>query len=179
MVERGIVMINKTKDFNKMLKNSKDMPKILTVKDKKTIKKYDGEKMFLAPPIYYDKIIKKIPEGKVITTNQIRQYLAKKNNADFTDPMTAGIFINIVAWASYQRNSDKTPFWRVLKSDGQLNIKYPESINLQKELLEKEGHTIILKGIKNKKYYVKDYEKKLMDLESLNEEKKIYDKENN
>lgn len=168
MAKRGIVMINKTKDFNKMLENSKDMPKILTVKDKKTIKKYDGEKMFLAPPIYYDKIIKKIPKGKVITTNQIRQYLAKKNNADFTDPMTAGIFINIVAWASYQKNSDKTPFWRVLKSDGQLNIKYPESINLQKELLENEGHTIISKGIKNQKYYVKDYEKYLVDLESLN-----------
>ncbi len=45
----------------------------------------------------------------------MRDYLAKQNNADFTDPMTAGIFVNIVAWASYQRNEDITPYWRTLK----------------------------------------------------------------
>ena len=49
--------------------------------------------------------------------------------------MTAGIFINIVAWASYQRNEDITPYWRTLKSDGELNVKYPEAIELQKKLL--------------------------------------------
>ena len=42
------------KDFNDMMKNSKDMPKIQIVKDEKTIKKYGGTKMFFAPPIYYD-----------------------------------------------------------------------------------------------------------------------------
>ena len=79
-------------------------------------------------------------------------------------PMTAGIFINIVAWASYQRNEDITPYWRTLKSDGELNIKYPEAIELQKRLLEEEGHTIISKGTKNIKYYVKDFEKNLIEL---------------
>ena len=34
------------KDFNAMMKNSKDMPKIQIVKDEKTIKKYGGTKMF-------------------------------------------------------------------------------------------------------------------------------------
>lgn len=40
-----------------------------------------------------------------------------------------------------------------LKTDGELNIKYPEAIELQKRLLEEEGHTIISKGKKklNKK----------------------------
>ncbi len=69
--------------------------------------------------------------------------------------MTAGIFVNIVAWASYQRTVDITPYWWVLKSDGELNVKYPEAIELQKRLLEEEGHTIIKKGTKNIKYYVK------------------------
>lgn len=78
--------------------------------------------------------------------------------------MTAGIFINIVAWASYQRTENITPYWRVLKSDGELNIKYPESINLQKKLLEEEGHIIIEKGNKIKKYYVKDYIDSLVEL---------------
>ena len=38
------------KDFNAMMKNNKDMPKIQIVKDEKTIKKYGGTKMFFAPP---------------------------------------------------------------------------------------------------------------------------------
>ncbi len=78
--------------------------------------------------------------------------------------MTAGIFVNIVAWDSYQRNEDVTPYWRALKSGGELNIKYPEAIELQKRLLEEEGHTIISKGIKNTKYYVKDFENSLIEL---------------
>lgn len=154
----------KKKDFNKMMKNNKDMPKIQILKDEKMIKKYGGSKMFFAPPIYYNELMKKVPKGKLITIYQMRNYLAKENNADFTDPMTSGIFVNIVAWASYQRNEDITPYWRTLKSDGELNNKYPEAIELQKKLLEEEGHTIITKGTKNKKYYVKDFENSLIKL---------------
>ena len=120
--------------------------------------------MFFAPPIFYDDLMKKVPKGKLITVGQMRDYLAKQNNADFTDPMTAGIFVNIVAWASYQRNENITPYWRTLKSDGELNVKYPEAIELQKRLLEEEGHTIITKGTKNIKYYVKDFENSLVEL---------------
>lgn len=145
------------KDFNKMLVDNKDMPKIISITDEVSIKKYGGSKMLIAPPIFYDEIIRKIPFGKVITTNEIREKLAKKYGADFTDPMTAGIFINIVAWAAYQRKEDITPYWRCLKSNGELNSKYPGGIELQKELLEKEGHVIITKDVKNIKYYVKDY----------------------
>lgn len=152
------------KDFNAMLNDCKDMPKILIVKDEKTIKRYGGTKMFFAPPIFYDEIMKKVPFGKLVTVSQLREYLARKNNADFTDPMTSGIFVNIVAWASYQRKENLTPFWRTLKSDGELNLKYPESVELQKKMLEEEGHTVIQKGIKNIKYYVKDFEKSLIEL---------------
>jgi hypothetical protein len=49
----------------------------------------------------------------------------KKYGADFTEPITAGIFVSIVAWASYQRADDKTPYWRTLKASGELNPKYP------------------------------------------------------
>lgn len=147
-----------------MMLNKKDMPKIQIVEDEKTVKKYGGNKMFFAPPIYYDELMKKVPKGKLITVSQMREYLAKKNNADFTDPMTAGIFINIVAWASYQRTEDITPYWRTLKSDGQLNDKYPEATALQKRLLEEEGHIVVSKGTKNIKYYVKDYKDSLIKL---------------
>lgn len=149
------------KDFNKMLNDNKDMPKIKVIDDEKTIKKYGGTRMFFAPPLYYDKLMRKVPKGNLITAGQIREYLAKENNADFTCPLTGGIFINIVAWASYQRKEDITPYWRTLKTNGELNNKYPEGIELQKRLLEEEGHTIIQKG---SKYYVKDFESKLIKL---------------
>lgn len=149
------------KDFNAMLHKHTDMPKIQIVADEATIKKYGGEKMFFAPAITYDEIMKEVPYGKVLTVGDIRSYLAEKNNADFTDPITAGIFVSIVAWASYQRTGNETPYWRTLKANGELNPKYPGGIEAQREKLEAEGHAIIQRGRKNMKYYVKDYEKSL------------------
>ena len=152
------------KDFNAMLHDNKDMPKFQTITDQKSIEKYGGNRMYFAPPIYYDKAMKRIPYGKVITVGKIREYFAKLNGADFTEPITAGIFVSIAAWASYQRTDDETPYWRILKANGELNEKYPNGIEAQKEKLEAEGHTIVQKGRKNIRYYVKDYEKVLFDL---------------
>ena len=153
------------KDFNAILHRETDMPKIQIVTDEATIKKYGGERMYFAPPVTYDEIMKKVPFGKVITVGAVREYLAKKNNADFTDPITAGIFVSIAAWASHQRREDKTPYWRTLKAKGELNAKYPGGVEAQKEKLEAEGHTIIERGRKNIRYYVKDYEKFLFEIE--------------
>ena len=146
------------KDFNAMLHKVTDMPKIQIVTDEKTIQKYGGEKMFFAPPLTYDALMKQIPFGKLITTTELRAYLAKQNGADFTDPMTAGIFISIAAWASAQREENLTPYWRTLKTGGELNAKYPGGIEAQKAKLEAEGHTIVQKGRKTIRYYVENNE---------------------
>ena len=152
------------KDFNAMLHDSKDMPKFQTITDPKSIEKYGGNKMYFAPPIDYDKIMKQIPHGKVITVGKIREYFAKLNGADFTEPITAGIFVSIAAWASNQRSEDETPYWRTLKANGELNAKYPGGVEAQKEKLEAEGHIIIQKGRKNIRYYVQGYENALFHL---------------
>lgn len=154
------------KDFNAMLNNSKDMPKTQIVTDKKTIATYGGNKMYFAPPIDYDNVMKSIPYGKLTTIGNIRRYFADLNDADFTEPMTAGIFVTIVAWASYQRENEKTPYWRTLKGDGELNSKYPGGIEAQKQMLESEGHTVVVKGRKNIRYFVKDYEKSIFPLKA-------------
>lgn len=154
-----------TKDFNAMLRDSKDMPKIQIITDRKSIEKYGGNKMYFAPPLAYDRVMKRVPYGRVTTVGEIREYFAKQSGADFTEPITAGIFVSIVAWASHQRSGDETPYWRTLKANGELNEKYPGGIESQKEKLEAEGHTIISKGRKNIRYYVKDYEMALYDLE--------------
>ncbi len=152
------------KDFNAMLHNAKDMPKIQIITDPKSIEKYGGERMYFAPPTAYDEVMKKIPRGKLITVGMIREYFAKSNDADFTDPITAGIFVSIAAWASYQRTEDETPYWRTLKANGELNEKYPGGTEAQKARLEAEGHTVITRGRKNIKYYVKDFEDSLYQL---------------
>ena len=152
------------KDFNAMLHDSKDMPKFQTVTDGKSIEKYGGDRMYFAPPIDYDKVMRRVPFGKLLTVGVIREYFAKQSGADFTEPITAGIFVSIVACASFQRDNDKTPYWRTLKANGELNAKYPGGIKAQKEMLEKEGHTIIRKGRKNIRYYVEGYEKALIHL---------------
>lgn len=153
------------KDFNAMLRDSKDMPKIQVITDKASIEKYGGDRMYFAPPADYDEVMKKVPFGKVVTVGEIREYFAKKSGADFTEPITAGIFVSIAAWASHQRTEDKTPYWRTLKASGELNEKYPGGALRQKEMLEKEGRTIIQRDRKNIRFYVKDYENSLFLLE--------------
>ncbi len=152
------------KDFNAMLRDSKDMPRLQIITDQKSIEKYGGSRMYFAPPIDYDRVMRLVPYGKLLTVGAIREHFAKQNGADFTEPITAGVFVSIAAWASFQRTHDKTPYWRTLKAGGELNPKYPGGVEAQKEMLEREGHVVLQKGRTNVKYYVKDYEKKLFAL---------------
>lgn len=153
------------KDFNAMLRDGKDMPKVQTVTDDATIKKYGGARMYFAPPMAYDEVMKRIPRGKVTTVGAIRAYFARQNQADFTEPVTAGLFVSIAAWASEQREEDKTPYWRTLKTGGELNPKYPGGAEAQRAKLEAEGHTILQRGRTHIRYVVADYQDVLFPLE--------------
>ncbi len=165
---KNTTMANENKkDFNAMLHDSKDMPKYQTITDAKSIGKFGGSRMYFAPPMDYDRIMKTIPYGKVATVGQIREYFARLSGADFTEPITAGIFVSIAAWASLQRHGeDETPYWRVLKTNGELNAKYPGGIEEQRKKLETEGHSIIQKGRSKVRYYVKDYKLVLFELKA-------------
>ena len=121
--------------------------------------------MFFAPPKTYDMLMKQVPFGQVVTVGVLRDVLAQANGADFTDPITAGIFVSIAAWASEQRDFDKTPYWRTLKAGGELNPKYPGGVLAQKQRLEAEGHVIVQKGRKHIKYFVQDFESALFPLQ--------------
>ena len=76
--------------------------------------------------------------------------------------MVAGIQANTVARAADEmENSGRkriTPYWRTLKSGGELNPKFPGGVERQAILLQGEGHTLIRKG---KRMFVDGYEKKL------------------
>lgn len=72
-----------TKDFNAMLHRDTDMPKIQIITDPAVIQKYGGEKMYFAPPLVYDEIMRSVPRGKLLTVGHIRAHLARKNGADY------------------------------------------------------------------------------------------------
>ena len=154
------------KTFNEKLNDSKNMPRVEIVSSPKAVERFGGERMLIAPPLAYDAIMKMVPEGKVITADRIRDYLAEKHDADYTCQLTAGIFINIAAHASLERGGeDPTPFFRTLKKNGELNEKYPEGYEGQKLMLELEGHTVIQKG---KRYFVENYEEALWEIKHNN-----------
>ena len=143
------------KTFNQKLTDVKNLPEIVIVDDPVQISRHGGDKMLIAEPLAYDRVMRTIPYGKVTTSEHIRKYLAVQSGADYTCHLTAGIFINIVAHASIERDTDHTPYWRTLKKDGELNPKYPGGIADQKALLEAEGHTITQKGTR---FFVANYE---------------------
>ncbi len=155
-----------TKNFNAMLHDSKDMPKIQIITDRKSIEKYGGNKMYFAPPLDYDRVMKRVPYGRVTTVGEIREYFAKQSGADFTEPITAGIFVSIAAWASHQRPGTKR---RIEDAEGERGTQ--RKISGRHRVAEGKagggGTCHPLQRPKNIRYYVKDYEKVLFALSSL------------
>ena len=123
-----------------------------------------GEKMLIPTPRLVDDVVKKIRKGSLFTLGLMREYLAEQNRADFTCPLTSGIFLRIVAeTAEEDREKGKkriTPYWRMLKDDGTLNPKFPGGEEAQAEKLRHEGFAVIKKG--RTKLMVEDFEKYLM-----------------
>jgi len=104
--------------------------------------------------------MKRMPKGKVVTINELRSALAKKHRADFACPITTGIFSWIAAHAAAEAESlgrkRITPYWRTLKSGGELNPKYPGGVDGLATRLQSEGHSI---AVKCKRSFVVEHEK--------------------
>jgi hypothetical protein len=98
--------------------------------------------MFIATPKIIDSYIKQIAKGKKVTVQTIRKDLAAENRADYTCPVTTGIFLRIVAEAAYEKFQQTsslkgiTPFWRVVDPGSALAKKLtfgPEFIITQRK----------------------------------------------
>ncbi len=120
--------------------------------------------MLFASPIFCYSYIQKIPSGKLVTMDQMKNNLDKEIYSVFQNPMPIEFSIGIAAWASYHHPEvAMLPYWRVLKSNGELNPSIPGGVLSQKRFLEKEGHTVVSKGTETVTYYVMDYEKNLFE----------------
>jgi hypothetical protein len=135
-----------TKTWREKLADSKDLPKT----------------MVIPSPAEVDEVMRRVPKGRLATINEVRVFLARKHGTDIACPMTTGIFAWIAAHAAEEARADGrkniTPYWRTLKTGGELNPKYPGGIPALKKLLAAEGHKVVRKG---NNFLVADFDKKL------------------
>jgi hypothetical protein len=115
--------------------------------------------MVIPAPIEVDQIMKTVRKGRLITIDGIRKRLADKHDADFACPLTTGIFAWIAAHAADEAEQEGarriTPYWRTLKSGGELNAKYPGGIDNVKARLEAEGHVVVQR---RNRFFVQDFD---------------------
>lgn len=144
--------------------DSKGLPKVEKIEGKLS-KRWGTGTVAIPAPREVDELMRRVPEGKIITINEIRAALAKKHGATIGCPMTTGIFAWIAANAAEEQRQkgekDVTPYWRTLKTGGVINEKYPGGVEAQKKVLEKERHKVTQKG---KKWVVVDHEKSLAEI---------------
>jgi alkylated DNA nucleotide flippase Atl1 len=157
-------MVKKKKSWQEKLHDDNSCPRVVRITDKMS-QRWGTGTLVIPSPLEVDGCMRSVPAGKVITINEIRQALALKHGATIGCPMTTGIFAWVAANAAdelaFSGEKNITPYWRTLKSGGELNARYPGGIEGQAARLEEEGHRIVYSGSKAR---VQDYEKKLAEL---------------
>ena len=100
--------------------------------------------MLIANPKIISDYIEKIPVGKQIHFKSLRNDLALEYQADYTCPVTSGIFLRIIAEANYEKLNQGfsiqniTPFWRAIDSKSTLAKKLSFSAEFLIEQIKKE-----------------------------------------
>jgi hypothetical protein len=147
-------MVRRKATWREKLADSKGHPTVTPVSGAMS-KRWGTGTMVIPAPVEVDAIMRSVRKGRLITMDEICRRLAAKHRTDFACPITTGIFAWIAAHAAdeAEREGTKriTPYWRTLKSGGELNPKYPGGIDNLKMRLETEGHTISQRG---KRFFV-------------------------
>jgi hypothetical protein len=104
-----------------------------------------GCKMLIATPAIIDAYVRQIPRGKSSTLKTLRQDLATEYRADYTCPVTSGIFLRIVAEAAHEQwkkgapLKSIAPFWRIVEETSPLNNKFSFGATFVKTQRKREG----------------------------------------
>jgi 6-O-methylguanine DNA methyltransferase, DNA binding domain len=152
------------KTWREKLADDKDLPKVAKIEGAMSVRWGRGTVVIPAPR-EVDEAMRKVPKGRVVTINEIREHLARKHRATIGCPLTTGIFAWIAAHAAEEAAAEGvkriTPYWRTLKTGGELNPKFPGGVAALKARLEGEGHRVVPKG---KRFVVVDFERVLFKL---------------
>lgn len=103
--------------------------------------------MLIATPMIFDAYIRSIPKGETRTLKAIRHALALDYHAEYTCPVTTGIFVKIVAEAAYEDYLNGTPidqitpFWRVIDKQSSIVKKLSFDYEFIAKQRLKEGIT--------------------------------------
>jgi hypothetical protein len=151
------------RSWREKLADDKDLPKVAEIDSTKS--KRWGEGTFVIPaPREVDAAMRKIRRGKLTTIDDLRKALAKKHGATRACPITTGIFAWIAAHAAAEAEAEGarriTPYWRTLKTGGELNPKYPGGVNGLRRLLAAEGHKVVKR---RNRFFVADYERAVVE----------------
>lgn len=137
------------KTWREKLADDKDLPKVVKIAPAHRAR-FGGATLAIPAPREIDALMRSVPKGRVTTINELRAAVAKRHRAAAGCPITTGIFSWIAAHAAEEARaageSDSTPYWRTLKTGGELNPKYPGGVDAVREKLAAEGHTFRLKG---------------------------------
>jgi len=157
-------MPSKRRTWREKLADSKGFPKVGKIDATKS--KRWGKGTFVIPaPLEVDALMRRVPKGKLTTIDELRKVLARRHGTTIACPITTGIFAWIAAHAAAEAEAAQqigtTPFWRTLKTGGELNAKYPGGIALLKKRLRAEGHTVKQKG---KRFFVEGFDARLASL---------------
>jgi hypothetical protein len=150
------------KTWREKLMDDKGLPKIGPIDRRLAVGRESGT-MVIPAPREVDALMRLVPRGKLTTIDELRAALAAKHGVDVSCPITTGIFAWMAAHAADEAaaagEAKITPYWRTLKSKGEVNAKYPGGISANTARLEAEGHSVVQKG---KRFFVRDFEMALM-----------------
>lgn len=153
--------MGKRKSWAERLADDKNLPLVKPMPPRMVARSGPGT-MVVPSPREVDAAIRTVGRRKLATAREIAAHIARRHGTTVCCTVTTGIFAWIAAHAAHEAGlmgkKAITPYWRVLKSGGELNGKYPGGIGDVKRRLEGEGHTVVRKG---RRYFVADYEKKL------------------
>jgi hypothetical protein len=104
---------------------------------------FPAGRMLIASPNEIHGVLARVPARRVVTTGTVRVLLARRFGADYTCPITTGIFLRIAAEAAECERadgmSDALAWWRIVRDDGSLLDTLPGGAGAQARLLEHEG----------------------------------------
>jgi len=83
--------VARKKSWCEKLEDSKRLPKVEQITDEMS-KRWGLGTVVIPAPMEVDEIMQRVPEGKLVTINEIRAALARKHGATIGCPITTGIF---------------------------------------------------------------------------------------
>jgi alkylated DNA nucleotide flippase Atl1 len=104
-------------------------------------------------------LVAQIPSGQVATMDSLRRKLADQFGVEVACPYDTKMALLAISHDSSLHESGlNLPYWRVIKTNGELNPKYPGGLEAHVALLKSEGFTVDGSG---KKPRIKPFKDKL------------------